>query len=467
MSTDRHITTVLSIALAAFLSTSPAVAFVNDFTIASMSPGTIVIDGSADDWYDAEYPCLELGKNSIVWGASSCEGKTDLGLLACLAYDDANVYLMLDVSDDRQVRTKKPTPQEDHVEIWVEQIIEGQPVHTEIHFYPERKFPTFHPALKMITGADPKMKPIKGAKFSMQSGSGGWVAEIVLPMSSIEVLDTGLVASKWAIVAIDSDTATGDPARETVMATSGVLGVDDFTHEAVSTMQVTMEKVESVLQAFLKDQEIEGKPMSILFADVAEDAHLEAVVKAFPLVGILGPGFMSSESYSFIELPVFSASDVTSLEARDVSGDGKADIIVRHTERNELGSRDMISVYSFVASDLRKILVQELSVKQKSKYVSCSASFLPGGPGGSEMLLVTDAMASGWSEVTYKNLPEYGVGAVLTPWGVEERRLWAMQGLEFKPVKTDEIDAMLDKSSSTAKAKKPKKAKKTSKPKKK
>jgi hypothetical protein len=422
---------------------APAHGFVKDFFIASLSPDTVVLDGSADDWYEAGYPCMEMGGQSIVTGEQSWTGDEDYSISACLAYDDAAVTIALDVRDDRQVRTKRPTSDEDHVEIWIDRGSEEDVDRTVIHFYPERKFPTFHPYLRRITDKG-KKRPIKGAKFTMESHHDGWTAEIVLPLASLS-LWRDLVASRWALVGVDSDTAEGDPAVETVLASRGVLGGGTLDSSSIHTELVTLEDVQAVLETFAGDQGLNAASLDLGFADLAGDDRLEVVAAAGPLYGILGPGFMSCTSYTYLTLPVDSPDDVHSFVTRDVTGNGKQDVIVRYTEHNELGSRRMIAIYSFMASELRRVLAQETAVIQGSRSIRCKASFVEGGPGGSEMLLVSEPEAEGWSEISYANVPEYGVGAVLTPWSQEQRRLWAVQGLDYEPVAPAKIDVLLSK----------------------
>jgi hypothetical protein len=199
--------------------------------------------------------------------------------------------------------------------------------------------------------------------------------------------------------------------------------------------------------------------VDVRYADVASDARLEMLVSTGPVVAVMGPGFMSGTSYSYVRLPVQGPSDVLAYETRDVTADGKADIVVRYRESNDLGSRVVVAVYSFVVTELRRILAQEVKVSQGDKSISCNVQFLPDGPGGSEMVLVTKGKAKGWSDVSYKNVPEYGVGAVLAPWEAEERRLWVIAGFEFKKAEADRIDSYLEAKPEKKGKKKKKKAK--------
>ena len=437
-----------TLAIAAALA-GPAQAFTDKIVLAVMTPGTINIDGSTQDWYDAEYPAVSLGKNEVVYGASAWKKNADYSMDAFLAFDDSNLYLAFAVDDDRQSRTKKPGDQEDHVELWID--VPGKD-RSIVQFYPERKFPTFHPALRIATGG--KTKKMKGAKFTMESGNEGWEAEIVIPMSSIPGLGTALVASRWAVVATDSDTKDGNPVMHTVLASAGGYDQSTWSDDAVALTTIALENVDGVMQGFYGSHKLSKSSVKHTYANVAGDDRLEALVVGGSVVGIMGPGFQSGASYTYLQL----SSDMISVDTRDVSGNGLDDIVVKYRESNSLGSRVMLAVYSFVVTEVRRILAQELEVRQGSKSVTCSATFMDNHLDGGEMLHVTPGKATGWTKITYKNTPEYGVGAVLLPWDKEPQRLWVLKGFEFKPLEEDKIETYLE--AEPAKGKKKKKKKK-------
>jgi hypothetical protein len=192
-----------------------------------------------------------------------------------------------------------------------------------------------------------------------------------------------------------------------------------------------------------------------VYANVAGDKRLEALVIGGSVIGIMGPGFQSGASYTYIQL----SNDMLSVDARDVSGNGLMDIVVKYREANSLGSRVMLSVYSFVVTEVRRILAQELEVRQGSKSVTCSATFMENLLDGGEMLHVKPGKATGWTKISYKNVPEYGVGAVLLPWDKEAQKLWVLKGLEFNPLEEDKIETYLEAEPKKGKKKKKKKGK--------
>ena len=59
-------TAILAGLIAALAAPGTAEAFQDKLLLSVMSPSTINIDGSTQDWYDAEYPVLSLAKRAVV-----------------------------------------------------------------------------------------------------------------------------------------------------------------------------------------------------------------------------------------------------------------------------------------------------------------------------------------------------------------------------------------------------------------
>ncbi len=63
---------------------------------------------------------------------------------------------------------------------------------------------------------------------------------------------------------------------------------------------------------------------------VSGDGRPERVVLIGRDVVVLGPGFKEGLAYAYVTLSQFAdARDISDLSARDVSGDGAADLVVR------------------------------------------------------------------------------------------------------------------------------------------
>src|SRR5262245_48055123 len=70
-----------------------------DFPCAAVDNGTIQVDGLLDDWS----------------GKTVTAGSGDSAFVARCAYDKSNLYLAIDVTDDRLIRTKTHGHDEDHL----------------------------------------------------------------------------------------------------------------------------------------------------------------------------------------------------------------------------------------------------------------------------------------------------------------------------------------------------------------
>ena len=74
----------------------------------------------------------------------------------------------------------------------------------------------------------------------------------------------------------------------------------------------------------------DAAPKSDLRVQVTGDARPERVVLVGRDIVVFGPGFKGGTGYSFVTLAQFAdAADVTEMSARDLTGDGNADLIVR------------------------------------------------------------------------------------------------------------------------------------------
>ena len=90
---------------------------------------------------------------------------------------------------------------------------------------------------------------------------------------------------------------------------------------------------ESMLDQYRRGPRRRGRrrrPKSDLRVQVTGDARPERVVLVGRDIVVFGPGFKGGAGYSFVTLAQFAdAADMTEMSARDLTGDGDADLIVR------------------------------------------------------------------------------------------------------------------------------------------
>lgn len=173
-----------------------------------------------------------------------------------------------------------------------------------------------------------------------------------------------------------------------------------------------------------------------------DDAKPERVVLMGRDVVVLGPGFKGGTSYAVITLSQFARDeDVKDLSARDLTGDGNADIVVRGVRHvTAAGSRDPVEsevmlVYQLDGSDqITRIFAIETGREQKRKRVQGLVQFVPTDDHKSFEIDVRPGLARGWTKKSYpwsQEQPGGQVEPLLLPWGGIPNLRYAWDGSKF------------------------------------
>jgi hypothetical protein len=173
-----------------------------------------------------------------------------------------------------------------------------------------------------------------------------------------------------------------------------------------------------------------------------DDAKPERVVLMGRDVVVLGPGFKGGTSYAVVTLSQFARDeDVKDLSARDLTGDGNADIVVRGVRHvTAAGSRDAVEsevmlVYQLDGSDqITRIFAIETGREQKRKRVQGLVQFVPADDHKSFEIDVRPGLARGWTKKSYPWAQEQPGGQVeplLLPWGGIPNLRYAWDGSKF------------------------------------
>ncbi len=165
---------------------------------------------------------------------------------------------------------------------------------------------------------------------------------------------------------------------------------------------------ESMLDQYRRDRGIAGdaQPKSDLRVQVTGDARPERVVLVGKDIVVFGPGFKGGTGYSFVTLAQFAdPADVTEMSARDLTGDGNADLIVRGVRhRNADGGNvdsEMLFVYQVSSDAITRVFGIETARERGSKRVQGLVQFIP-APGNKTFdVLAAPGRATGWTEKTY------------------------------------------------------------------
>lgn len=168
------------------------------------------------------------------------------------------------------------------------------------------------------------------------------------------------------------------------------------------------ELLDQVYSMYKKDRSASGKPKFDMAIDVAGDKQTERVLLHDKDIVLFGKGFKSGTGYSYTTLQQFaSASDILDVTARDVTGDGKAEIIVRGTLHasapKDAGGgtvdREVVLIFQVQGESLKRIFAAEVGRAIGANKVTGAVTYAAGGK-------VTDielgpGKFTGWTDKTY------------------------------------------------------------------
>ena len=334
-----------------------------------LGAGGIVADGLLDDWVSI--------KGTRVGNAGGG------GFEARCAYDDKALAIMVNVLDAHVVRVAKGPANEDWIEIDVGR---GSSM-LRLALYPGNAIAKSRRTL-LGGGALPKWI---AAEDSLQPK--GFSIEVVIPLAKIPGYSPNIANLPATIRFHDSDAATSKPSEPISM--SGAFGLSD--------------KID-LLHDFLKS--IGGNPKNVtLDAQARLDPSRkdqQRVVAVGAVIGVL------TDQFAYTTLAVASAADVRKVELIDLRGDGSRVIAATVRQRDNLGTRDLLMLFSVNGGQLDPIQPIELR-KSQGKNVLESAWKLQ-KHGHRFDLIVSAKDAVGWDASNYNEEPATDAAPINLPW---------------------------------------------------
>lgn len=213
---------------------------------------------------------------------------------------------------------------------------------------------------------------------------------------------------------------------------------------ATSAMTAEGPLDERALAQFRKDRGIAAseKPRVSLSARVAGERASQRVALFGRELVVAGEGLPGGAAYAYVSLAVFAdAADVASVEARDLGGDGRAELVVRGVTHARAATadapgvdRELLLVYALGPTGLSRVFGAEVGRSSGERRVVGAVSFMPGAPGGGVIELRAGS-ASGWSEKTYPwpedTGPTGGIEPLLLPWSGTRPQRYAWKNGAF------------------------------------
>lgn len=178
-----------------------------------------------------------------------------------------------------------------------------------------------------------------------------------------------------------------------------------------------------------------AKPRFDLAVDVAGSESRERVLLHGRDLVVFGPSYKGGSGYSYLTLQQFAnEKDILELQARDLTGDGKAEIIVRGVVFADAGEgerveREVFLVYKEQQGQLARIFAAETARSIGKNRVAGQLSF----PSGT--IQVRAGRAIGWDERSYPfaqdEAPVGGIEPLILPWSGKGTVTYRYNGTAF------------------------------------
>lgn len=203
------------------------------------------------------------------------------------------------------------------------------------------------------------------------------------------------------------------------------------------------ELLDQVYGLYRKDRGVgKSAPRFDFVTDVVEDEQAERVLVHGKDIVVFGKGFKKGLTYTFITVGVKEPEHILDVTARDLTGDGKAEVLLRAVLQaqasKELGGdvvqREALYVYKVVGDQLTRIFAAETGRGLGKKRIIGGVAFVPNGSGVD--IVLRPVRAVGWTKRDYPfpedAHPAGGLEPLLLPWGTERPRTYTFQSGSYQ-----------------------------------
>ena len=265
--------------------------------------------------------------------------------------------------------------------------------------------------------------------------AGNGIEPILLPWGSVKSRTFEIKNGKVAIAKEEAQAPSNAPATKAATNTPA-----DVPTPTVTSGPRDMSK--QVLETYMKDASIAAgtKPKFDLAVNVDGDNKPERALLFGRDLVIMGPGFKGGTGYARLSLSQFNEDkDVAELTARDMDGDGAAELIVRGQRHVKAGDQtvdvDAQFIYQVKNGSIARVFSIETGREVSGKRVQGQVQFVPAKKGKGFDILVSPGAAKGWTKETYpwpQDKPGTGtIEPVLLPWGGIPSARYAWNGSQF------------------------------------
>jgi hypothetical protein len=202
------------------------------------------------------------------------------------------------------------------------------------------------------------------------------------------------------------------------------------------------EQLEQVYALYRKDRGVKAKkPRFDFVTDVVADSQNERVLIHDKDIVCFGKGFREGSSYVFTSIGVGKPEDIVDVTARDLTGDGKAEILVRallHAKSSKAldekpVDRLVFMVYQVTNDSVRRVFSAETGRQFDGNLVLGGLRFVPAGEGTEIQIL--RGRSHGFTAQNYPfpedTTPAGGFEPLPLPWGSARPRTYRFDGSKY------------------------------------
>lgn len=371
-----------------------------------VSAGAIKLNGVLSDWPQAMTPLHVKVSGAPGTGA-------DLSVRVALAFDDQSLYVAGDVTDDKLVRTASYGEGEDHLSLVIVFPNEGSGATPfEVNLFPGD--PGNVGGAVFLKGSG----KIEKAQLVEAPQKGGYTFEAKIPWSTFPPASKTRVGLRGVVRFHDNDG-------------SGVKGVVGSSSESsparMPRMPIDAER--GIEESLAKEKGLTGAPQDDVIADVTGDELRERVVRWDQFVIVCGPHFREGKEFLFHDLAV-EKSMIPSFEVKDVTGDAKAEIVVK----KRLGSgnkwREVLQILGVPGEAATTLFLHEIGMSTDAGAIQNSVRF-------SSRQIEIGVGTSTASQATWSETPETSFDGALLPWGTIKSQTYQWDGSKFGKTKEE------------------------------
>jgi hypothetical protein len=333
-------------------------------------------------------------------------------------YDDKLLYVAGDVTSGSFVRTERFAEGEDHASLLIAfPRLGGGFAGYEIGLFPGKP----GESVGEVRYAGGRKGQVSGAKILEAPTAKGYSFEAVIPWSAFPEARYVRVGLRAAIRYTISD--GGAQARNVVSTGPGDASTPSLLPPLLN------EAEQSMLDGLLSQKGLAGqKPMVELLADLTGDGMRERVAVWGSYLTISGSTYRGGKEYFYRDL----GGELLHVEARDVTGRGKDDLILRRRLTVEGSTREWFEVWSLLKGDEPATTFgHEISIAKDGKRVSNTVHVA-----GKEIHVAIEP-ATGWDASSYREPTVDGVDPLLLPWGPTRGETFRFDGSRFVRVREE------------------------------